>query len=72
VIALSERVGHRTALFRITIQGTVQLVGRQAVGQRLGTRPVIDPHEGIIGHGVADALRGELACQPAVAIAVEL
>jgi hypothetical protein len=43
----------------VSIQGAVQLVGRKSAGQRLGTGPVIDPDEGIIGHGVADAFGGQ-------------
>ena len=72
VIGLPEHLGHRAAQLGIAVQGAVQLVRRQGVGQLLGARPVVDAHEGIVGHGVADALRGQLARQPAMAVAVEL
>ena len=50
----------------------MQLVRRQRVGQSLSECPIVDVHERIVGHGVADALRGQLARQPAMAVAVEL
>ena len=45
----------------------MQLVRRQRVCQSPGEAPVVDAHERIVGHGVADALRGQLARQPAMA-----
>ena len=72
VIGLPEHVGYRAAPCGISIQGPVQLIGRKAVGQFLGAGPVIDPDEGVVSHGVADALRGQTPRQPAMAVAVEL
>ena len=72
VIGLSEHIGYRAIQLGIPIQRAVQLVRRQRVGHGLGEGPVIDAHERIVGHGVADALRSQLARQPAMAIAVEL
>ena len=50
---MREGVGYRAALLGITIQRTVQPLGRQAVGQCLRTRPVVDA-----GHAVAGAQVG--------------
>jgi hypothetical protein len=50
----------------------MQLLWREAVGQGLRTRPIGDPHERVVGHGVADTCGGQLARQPVVAVAVEL
>jgi len=72
VVGLSEHVGHRAAPFGIAIQDAVQPIGRQAIGQFLGSHPVVDPCEGVVGHGVADALGGQAPRQPTVAVAVEL
>ena len=72
VIGLPERLRHRAALRGIAVQRAMQLVGRKGISQFLSARPVVDPHEGVVGHGVADALRGQLARQPAMAVAVEL
>jgi hypothetical protein len=43
-----------------------------ACRQTPGEGPVVNVHERIVGHGVAGAVRGQLARQPAVAVAVEL
>ena len=72
MIGLPEHIRYRAIQPGIPIQRAVQLVGRQCVGQSLGKRPVVDVHKRIVGHGVADALRGQLARQPAMAVAVEL
>jgi hypothetical protein len=72
VVGLPEYLRHRAAQRGVAIQDTVQLIGGEAVGQLLGTAPVVDPHKGVVGHGVADALRGQPARQPAMAVAVEL
>ena len=72
MVGLREHVRHRAAPRGISVQGAVQLIGRQVVGQFLGARPIVDPHEGIIGHGVADAIRSQFARQPAMAVAIEL
>ena len=72
MIGLPEHIRYRAIQPGIPIQRAVQLVRRQCVGQSLGKRPVVDVHERIVGHGVADALRGQLARQPAMAVAVEL
>jgi hypothetical protein len=47
-------------------------IGRKPVRQFPGTQPVVDLHEGIIHHGVADAFSRQLARQPAVTVAVKL
>ena len=46
------------------IEDTVQPVGRERVGELLSPLPVVDPHEGVVGHGVADTGRRHLPCQP--------
>ena len=72
MIGLFEHIGHRAAQLGIAVQGMGQLIGRQGVGQLLRAAPVVNVHEGVIGHGVADTLRRQLARQPAMTIAVEL
>jgi hypothetical protein len=72
VVGLPEHLTHRAAQPGIMIEDAVQLVRRQRVGELLGARPVIDPDEGIVEHGVADACRRQLPRQPAMAVAVEL
>jgi hypothetical protein len=57
MIALPEYVRHRTTPFRIAIQDAMQPIRRQAVGQFLGSAPMVNADEGIVGHGVADAFR---------------
>ena len=54
MVGLPERVRHRAALRGIAIQRAVQLVGREGIRQFLRAGPVIDPDEGVVGHGVAD------------------
>jgi len=58
---LPEHPGYWAAPLGISIERPVQLIGRKSVGQFLGTRPVIDPDECIVGHRVADAVRGQFA-----------
>ncbi len=72
VVELAERLGHRVALRGIAVQRAMQLVERKGIRQFLAAGPVIDPYEGVVGHDVADALRGQLARQSAMAVAVEL
>ena len=72
VVGLSEYRGHRATLLGIAIQGAVQPIWRKPVGQFLGSDSIVNPDEGIIGHGVADAFRRQTSRQPVVAVAVEL
>ena len=67
MIGLPEHIRYRAIQPGIPIQRAGALVRRQCVGQSLGKRPVVDEAQ-----GVADALRGRLARQPAMAVAVEL
>ncbi|MPZ36401.1 MAG: hypothetical protein GEV13_36555 [Rhodospirillales bacterium] len=71
-VGLLEGVEHRAALPGIAVEHAMQAVGRELVGQSLGTRPVVEAHEGVVGRGEADAVRRQAARQPAMAIAVEL
>ena len=50
----------------------MQLVGREAIGEGLRARPVVDVQKGVVGKGETDPRGGELAGQPAVAVAIEL
>ena len=50
----------------------VQQIGREPVSQFLGTLPVVNPDQGVVGRGEADAFRHQLPGQPAMAVAVEL
>lgn len=72
MIGFSEDIKHRAAKSGIAVKHTVQQVRRKLVGQSLGTRPVADPQEGIVGGGEANAFLCQLPLQPAVTIAVEL
>ena len=72
VVVLAEDRADRTTERGVAVEGAMQLLGREGVGHGLGTRPIVDPHEGVVGHGVADAVGGQLAGQPVVAVAVEL
>ena len=54
------------------VEHAVQPVGREAIREFLGARPVIDADKGIVGGGEADAFRRQPPRQPAVAVAVEL
>jgi hypothetical protein len=49
VVGLAEHLQHRTALRGITIEHTVQQVGREPISQFLRAVPVVDPDEGIVG-----------------------
>jgi hypothetical protein len=46
VVGLAEDVEHRTALLGIAIEDTMQVVGREAIGEGLRALPVIDAQEG--------------------------
>ena len=72
VVRLSEDVAHRTALLGIAIEDVMQVSGRELIGEGLRPRPVIDPQKGVVGESETDARAGELARQPAMAIAIEL
>src|SRR4249920_1095835 len=72
VVSLAEDVEHRAAHRGIPVEYTVQLVRRELVSQVLRAFPVGDAGEGVVGRGEGDALRGQLTCQPAVTVAVEL
>ena len=50
----------------------MQLVRRQAVGEVLRALPVVDVQEGVVGKGETDPSCGQLAGQPAMAVAIEL
>ena len=50
----------------------MQPLRRESIGQFLGTRPVVDAHEGVIRHGEVDTAPRQPPRQPVVAIAVEL
>ncbi len=61
------------ALLSIAVQRAVQSLRRKPVRQLfLGTVRIVNAHEGVICHGVADALRCQLTRQPAMTVAVEL
>ena len=72
VVGLGEDVEHRTALLGIVIEDAMQVVGREGVGEGLRALPVVDAQKGVVGKGETDAGGGELASQPAMAIAIEL
>ena len=72
MVGLSEDVEHRTALLGIAIQDAMQVVGREAIGEGLRARPVVDVQEGVVGKGETDPGGGELAGQPAMPVAIEL
>src|SRR5690349_9208379 len=72
VVRLGEDVEHRTALLGIVIEDTMQMVGREGVGEGLRAFPVVDAQKGVVGKGETDAGGGELAGQPAMPIAIEL
>ena len=72
MVGLSEDVEHRTALLGIAIQDAMQVVGREAIGEGLRARPVVDLQEGVVGKGETDPGGGELAGQPAMPVAIEL
>jgi len=54
------------------IEDVMQLSGRELIGEGLRPGPVIDAHKGVVGESEGDAGGGELARQPAMAIAIEL
>ena len=56
---MPEDLGDWAAQRGVVIQCAVQLLRREAVGQGLGACPVVDPHEGVVGHGVAGAVGGQ-------------
>ena len=72
VVGLGKDVEHRTALLGIVIEDAMQAVGREGVGEGLRALPVVDAQKGVVGKGESDAGDGELAGQPAMAIAIEL
>ena len=72
VVGLAEDVEHRTALLGIAIKDTMQVVGRENIGEDLRALPVIDAQEGVVGRSEADPGGGELAGQPAMPVAIEL
>jgi hypothetical protein len=72
VVGLSEDVEHRTALLGIVIEDVMQRGGRELIGQGLRPLPVVDAQKRVVSEGEADAGGGELARQPAMAIAIEL
>ena len=72
VVGLRKHVEHRTALLGIAIEDAMQFVGREAIGEGLPALPVIDVQEGVVGKGETDPGGGELAGQPAMAVAIEL
>ena len=54
MVGLSEDVERRTALLGIAIQDAMQVVGREAIGEGLRARPVVDVQEGVVGKGETD------------------
>src|SRR5579885_2474329 len=72
VIALAEGLLDRAAQAGVTIEHPMQLLGLEGIGELLRHLPVLKPHEGVVGEGMLDAPRFELAGQPAVAVAVKL
>ena len=72
MVGLSEDVDYRTALLGIVIEDTMQVIGREGIGEGLRARPVVDAQEGVVGKGETDPGRGELASQPAMSVAIEL
>jgi len=72
MVGLRKDVEHRTALLGIPIEDAMPLVGREAIGEGLRARPVVDVQEGVVGSSETDPGGGELAGQPAMPVAIEL
>ena len=72
MVALFEHVEDRAAQLGVVIKEAMESVGFEAVGQLLGTCKIVDADKAVVGHGKADPMGGELACQPGMAVAVEL
>jgi hypothetical protein len=72
VVGLPDHIQHRTALRRVTVEDAVQILWRECIGQGLCAVPIGDPDKGVVSHGKVDTGVGQLARQPAVAVAVEL
>jgi len=72
VVGRSEDVEHRTALLGIAVEDLMQGGGREVVGQGLRAMPVVNARKGVVGKLEADPGGGELAGQPAMAVAIEL
>ena len=72
VVGRRQDIEHWTALLGIAIEGTMQGGGRELISQGLRARPVVDADKGVVGKGEADPGGGELAGQPAMAVAIEL
>ncbi len=72
MVGLSEDVEHRTALLGTAVEDAMQVIGREVIGKGLCALPVVDVQEGVVGKGKTDPGGGELAGQPAMAVAIEL
>ena len=72
VVGLGEDVEHWTAPLGIAIEDVMELIGREAIRKGLCARPIIDVQEGVVGEGETDPGGGQLAGQPAMAVAIEL
>jgi hypothetical protein len=70
--AIAELAEHRTETPRPLIEVAMQGRGIEAIGKTLGLQGIGDPQEGVIGGVKADASLRQLACQPAVAVEVDL
>ena len=72
MVTLLEHVEDGAAQFGVVIEEPMQVVGFEGIGQLLSARKVVDADKAIVGHGKADPVGHPLACQPGLAIAVEL
>jgi hypothetical protein len=62
VIKLHDRTAQRGE----AIENSVQLFGRERIGEGLRPLPVVDTQKGVVGKGEADAGGGKLPRQPNV------
>ena len=72
VIGLLECIQYRAARDRVAVKDAVEQAGREAIGQGCAPCQSSMRRKAFVCGGKADALRRQLARQPAMAVAVNL